>query len=47
VNGQAIAVDGGLLTGPLRRNRPQLADPKTRETFRDLMLKAAEEPAEG
>ncbi len=26
VNGQAISVDGGLLTGPLRRNRPVSSD---------------------
>ncbi len=26
VNGQAIVVDGGMLTGPLRRNRPDLAE---------------------
>jgi len=44
VNGQAIVVDGGILTGPLRRNRPIAADPKAREAFRDMMLKAAEGP---
>jgi NAD(P)-dependent dehydrogenase (short-subunit alcohol dehydrogenase family) len=44
VNGQAIVVDGGLLTGPLRRNRPGARDPNAREMFRDMMLKAAGEP---
>jgi NAD(P)-dependent dehydrogenase (short-subunit alcohol dehydrogenase family) len=44
VNGQAIVVDGGLLTGPLRRNRPAARDPKAREALRDMLLKAAEEP---
>jgi NAD(P)-dependent dehydrogenase (short-subunit alcohol dehydrogenase family) len=47
VNGQAIVVDGGLLTGPLQRNRPVARDPKAREALRDMMLKAAEEPAGG
>jgi NAD(P)-dependent dehydrogenase (short-subunit alcohol dehydrogenase family) len=37
VNGQAIAVDGGLLTGPLRRTRAV-----SREMLRDLLLQAAE-----
>lgn len=45
VNGQAIVVDGGLLTGPLRRNRPVARDPQAREVFRDMMLKAAEDSA--
>jgi NAD(P)-dependent dehydrogenase (short-subunit alcohol dehydrogenase family) len=45
VNGQAIVVDGGLLTGPLRRNRPGARDPQAREALRDMLLKAAEEPA--
>jgi NAD(P)-dependent dehydrogenase (short-subunit alcohol dehydrogenase family) len=47
VNGQAIAVDGGLLTGPLRRNRPGPRDAQARAAFRDMILKAAEEPGEG
>jgi NAD(P)-dependent dehydrogenase (short-subunit alcohol dehydrogenase family) len=46
VNGQAIVVDGGLLTGPLQRNRPVSRDPKAREALRDMMLKAAGEPGE-
>jgi NAD(P)-dependent dehydrogenase (short-subunit alcohol dehydrogenase family) len=40
VNGQAIVVDGGLLTGPPRRNRLKVG-----EEFRDMLIKAAE-PAE-
>ena len=46
VNGQALAVDGGLLTGPLRRNRPFGRDPEAREALRNMLLKAAEEPGE-
>jgi|HubBroStandDraft_5_1064220.scaffolds.fasta_scaffold12526_2 NAD(P)-dependent dehydrogenase (short-subunit alcohol dehydrogenase family) len=42
VNGQAIVVDGGLLTGPLRRNRP-MGDAAAREAFRDTLLQAAGE----
>jgi NAD(P)-dependent dehydrogenase (short-subunit alcohol dehydrogenase family) len=38
VNGQAIAVDGGLLTGPLRRTRAV-----NREMLRDLLVQAAQE----
>ena len=41
VNGQAIAVDGGLLTGPLRRNRPAAGDPQARQAFRDMLIQAA------
>jgi NAD(P)-dependent dehydrogenase (short-subunit alcohol dehydrogenase family) len=42
INGQAIVVDGGLLTGPLRRNRTA-----SREALRDMLLQAAgAEPAE-
>lgn len=41
VNGQAIVVDGGLLTGPLQRNRPAARDAKAREAFRDMLLQAA------
>jgi len=41
VNGQAIVVDGGLLTGPLRRNRPGARDPQARQALRDMMLAAA------
>lgn len=41
VNGQAIVVDGGLLTGPLRRNRPGAGDPQAREALRDMMIQAA------
>jgi NAD(P)-dependent dehydrogenase (short-subunit alcohol dehydrogenase family) len=37
VNGQAIVVDGGLLTGPLRRNRAT-----SREAIRDVLVQAAE-----
>jgi NAD(P)-dependent dehydrogenase (short-subunit alcohol dehydrogenase family) len=40
VNGQAIVVDGGLMTGPLRRNRPV-----TREALRDMLLQAAGQTA--
>ena len=47
VNGHAIVVDGGLLTGPLRRNRPGARDPQAREALRDMLLKAAEEPGDG
>jgi NAD(P)-dependent dehydrogenase (short-subunit alcohol dehydrogenase family) len=36
VNGQAIVVDGGLLTGPLLRNRAA-----SREGLRDLLMQAA------
>jgi NAD(P)-dependent dehydrogenase (short-subunit alcohol dehydrogenase family) len=36
VNGQAIVVDGGLLTGPLQRNRAA-----SREGLRDLLIQAA------
>jgi len=36
VNGQAIVVDGGLTTGPLRRNRPV-----NREQLRGLLVQAA------
>ena len=43
VNGQAIVVDGGLLTGPLRRNRPGAGDPQAREAFRETLIKAAGE----
>jgi len=39
VNGQAIAVDGGLLTGSLRRHRPVSGD-----DLRALIRQAAEEP---
>jgi NAD(P)-dependent dehydrogenase (short-subunit alcohol dehydrogenase family) len=39
VNGQAIVVDGGLLTGPLRRNRVT-----SREALRDMLIQAAAEP---
>jgi len=42
VNGQAIAVDGGLLTGSLRRNRPVSGD-----DLRALIRQAAEEPGTG
>jgi NAD(P)-dependent dehydrogenase (short-subunit alcohol dehydrogenase family) len=43
VNGQAIAVDGGLLTGPVRRHRPVSA-----EDLLDLLRQAArqEDPAD-
>jgi NAD(P)-dependent dehydrogenase (short-subunit alcohol dehydrogenase family) len=41
VNGQAIVVDGGLLTGPLRRNRPGAGDPQARQALRDMMIQAA------
>jgi hypothetical protein len=33
--------DGGLVTGPLRRNRPGASDPKAVDAFRDLMIQAA------
>jgi NAD(P)-dependent dehydrogenase (short-subunit alcohol dehydrogenase family) len=46
VNGQAIVVDGGLLTGPLRRNRPGAGDPQAREEFREMLIKAAGEAEE-
>jgi NAD(P)-dependent dehydrogenase (short-subunit alcohol dehydrogenase family) len=46
VNGHAIVVDGGLLTGPLRRNRPGARDPQAREALRGMLLKAAEETGE-
>jgi NAD(P)-dependent dehydrogenase (short-subunit alcohol dehydrogenase family) len=39
VNGQAIVVDGGLLTGPLRRNRVT-----SREALRDMLIEAAGQP---
>jgi NAD(P)-dependent dehydrogenase (short-subunit alcohol dehydrogenase family) len=43
VNGQAIVVDGGLLTGPLQRNRQV-----TREALRDMLVQAAgEQPPAG
>jgi NAD(P)-dependent dehydrogenase (short-subunit alcohol dehydrogenase family) len=42
VNGQAIAVDGGLLTGSLRRNRPVSGD-----DLRAMIRQAAEEPGTG
>jgi NAD(P)-dependent dehydrogenase (short-subunit alcohol dehydrogenase family) len=42
VNGQAIAVDGGLLTGSLRRNRPVSGD-----DLLALIRQAAEEPGTG
>src|SRR5262249_44813008 len=42
VNGQAIAVDGGLLTGSLRRNRPVSGD-----DLLALIRQAAEEPGAG
>jgi len=38
VNGHAIVVDGGLLTGPLRRNAPV-----TREQFADMIRQAAKQ----
>ena len=41
VNGQAIVVDGGLRTGPLRRNRPGAGDPQARQGLRDMMIQAA------
>ena len=44
VNGHALVVDGGLLTGPLRRNRPGGRTPQAREALRDMLLKAADEP---
>jgi NAD(P)-dependent dehydrogenase (short-subunit alcohol dehydrogenase family) len=47
VNGQAIVVDGGLLTGPLRRNRPGASDPQAREAFREMMIQAATQDAPG
>lgn len=47
VNGQAIAVDGGLLTGPLRRNRPGASDPQAREALRDMMIQAAGQDGSG
>jgi NAD(P)-dependent dehydrogenase (short-subunit alcohol dehydrogenase family) len=42
INGQAIAVDGGLLTGPLYRQRMI-----GRDSFRDLLVAAAAEPEDG
>jgi NAD(P)-dependent dehydrogenase (short-subunit alcohol dehydrogenase family) len=39
VNGQAIVVDGGLLTGPARRHRPASA-----EDLLELLRQAAQEP---
>jgi len=47
VNGQAIVVDGGLLTGPLRRNRPGASDPQARAAFREMMIQAASQDAPG
>lgn len=47
VNGQAIVVDGGLLTGPLRRNRPGASDPQARAAFRDMMIQAASQDPPG
>jgi len=41
VNGQAIVIDGGLLTGPLRRNRPGARDPQARAALRDMLIQAA------
>ena len=41
VNGQAIAVDGGLMTGPLLRNRTA-----NRGQLRELLLQAAEQPSD-
>jgi NAD(P)-dependent dehydrogenase (short-subunit alcohol dehydrogenase family) len=38
VNGQAIVVDGGLLTGPPRRHRAAARDP---QAFRDMLIQAA------
>jgi NAD(P)-dependent dehydrogenase (short-subunit alcohol dehydrogenase family) len=46
VNGQAIVVDGGLLTGPLRRNRPGARDPQARQAFRDMLLQAASQDSD-
>jgi hypothetical protein len=34
-------VDGGLVTGPLRRNRQGAGDPKAVDAFRDMMIQAA------
>ena len=47
VNGQAIVVDGGLLTGPLWRNRPGASDPQARAAFRDMMIQAASQDPPG
>lgn len=41
VNGQAIVVDGGLMTGPLLRNRTA-----NRGQLRELLLQAAEQPSD-
>ncbi len=41
VNGQAIAVDGGLLTGPLRRQRQP-----ARDMLLDMLRQTARQPSE-
>jgi NAD(P)-dependent dehydrogenase (short-subunit alcohol dehydrogenase family) len=42
INGQAIVVDGGLLTGPLLRNRPV-----HRDALREMLVASAAEPEDG
>lgn len=41
VTGQAIVVDGGMLTGPVRRNRAA-----ARTAMREMLLKAGQAPAD-